>query len=240
MKKVLIAVIALVLSAMLTTCSQNQERNLQITETVPTSEPYIEKAIVNGKTYECDYSQERDKLGEQAEQLKMRFEGVLNEYSFVSGHWLCLYDSHGTKIRSVRIGSDPFGFFPELPAMLFDNRGNLISLTSYDIAEGYFVYCFCYDDQNRIIYSQERSYTVAYKEGEAAGDPYDIDLHWEYAEDGSYIVKMSSCVERSNGTGYVDESIIWYDANGNELEYKVFDSTTGEYVDWSVFWEPDK
>ncbi len=235
MKKILIIVIILMLSVMLTTCSQNQETDHQITGAVPTSEPYIEKVTVNGRTYECDYRQERDKLGEQAEQLETLFEGMLNEYSFVSGHWLCLYDSHGTNIRSARIGRDPFGFFPELPVMLFDNRGNLISLTSYDITEGYFVYSFCYDVQNRIIYSQERSYTVAYAEGQPAGDPYDIDLEWEYADDGSYVVTMGSRVGRNNKTEYTVDSISWYDAEGNIIQYQTRNPETGEFIDWDDY-----
>lgn len=237
MKKLNCLIISILLTIMTSACVNEKDNAIYENNSATRQEPHIVEALVNGQQYECDYSQEQDKEKEQAERLKILFEGKLNEYSFVSGHWLCLNDSHGTSIRSVRIGRDPFDFFPELPVMLFDNRGNLISLTSYDITEGYFVYCFCYDEQNRIIYSQERSYAVAYKEGDAAGAPYDIDLQWEYADDGSYIVRMGSCIRHNNETEYVVDSIRWYDADGNEIQYKVLDPLTGEYVDWDTYWE---
>lgn len=237
MKRMNIIIITILIASLTTACVNEQSNDSHENDPEARQEPYIVEVLVNGQLYECDYSQELVKEKEQAEKLKALFEGKLNEYSFVSGHWLCLYDNHGTNIRSVRIGRDPFGFFPELPVMLFDNRGNLISLTSYDITEGYFVYSFCYDEQDRITYSQERSFTVAYKEGDAAGNPYDIDLQWEYADDGSYIVRMGSCIGRNNETEYVFDSIRWYDADGNEAQYKVFDSLTGEYVDWDTYWD---
>lgn len=199
----------------------------------PCDEEHVVSVTVNGKTYDCDLDSMWEDEDSQIERLREAFEGRLNEHSSIYGHWLYLSDKRGTEIRPVRIGKDPYNFFPELPVMFFDNRGNLISLTSYDIDEGYFHYTFLYDEMDRILFSEEQSFFVPYKETGRVTDGLVIDIWWEYGEDGSFVKKTGGGDVGESGSPIVSQ-VEAYDPEGKLISREWYDGSRGEFVEVPV------
>ena len=146
------------------------------------SEPFY--IYVNGREILCDLNTMWDLSAEYKTRVERLFEGKLNEYSNISLNCLFLNDRYNTPIAHVRIGRDPFGFYSDLPSVSFDDRGNLISLTSYDIYEGYFVYSFFYDDEDRITYAEERCYKISLNTGRRSKDCSCYTCECRYTEKG--------------------------------------------------------
>jgi len=148
------------------------------------SEPFY--ISVNGKEFFCGLRTFRELEANEMKRVENIFEDKLNEYSDISLYWLFLNDKHNTYIARIRAGRDPLGFYPELPEAHFDENGNLISLTSYDIYEGYFQYTIRYDDDDRVTYAEERRYDVSLTEGVRSKDFSCETKEWRYGEAGTY------------------------------------------------------
>lgn len=179
--------------------------------------------VVNGRSLVWDWDIYLSKQEECGEIIAAQLEGKLNQYSSlnINNRWISLYDKHGTKVFTARAGNDPFEFFPELPAMHFDNRGNLISWVTCDTDEGYFVYTFLYDREDRIIFAQEQAHEVPEREGKGVYYYSKVNIQWRYKTDGSYM----TVVRFWNGPD-IDKNFVW-------VEYSAYDADNNRvYSDW--------
>ena len=149
------------------------------------SEPFY--IYVNGSEILCDLNTMWELNAANMAWNEKLFEGKLNEYSRISLNYLFLSDRYNTPIAHVHIGKDPFGFFPNLPAASYDSRGNLISLTSYDIDLGYFQYAFLYDEDDRITHAEERRYEIPLSSGERSKFFIRFTYEWRYTDNNTYI-----------------------------------------------------
>lgn len=143
---------------------------------------------VNGKEIVCDLDLVWNLCAKDMARIQKSFEGKLNNNSKISQNWLVLRDQYDTLVAHVRVGSDPFGFFPDLPTASFYNRGNLTSLTSYDINDGYYRYEFRYDSDDKIIYAEERCNDVSLKNGQRSKNCSCVSREWRYSQNGNYLL----------------------------------------------------
>lgn len=102
--------------------------------------------------------------------------------------------------------------FPLSSTSFFDNRGNLISLTSYDIDEGYCVYVFVYDEDERIVFQEERIFSTYYQPGDGV-DFSSLSRTWDYLSEEFYTVSL--CYRKKNYTEELYQTMLieYYDYN---------------------------
>lgn len=190
------------------------------------SEPF--SIFVNGREIICNLNTISELSGKDMARVQRMFEDKLNANSSINLCWLHLSDLHNTYVGHLRIGTDPFGFYPDLPAAQFDNHGNLLRLSSYDINKGYFQYTFLYDADDRITHAEERCYEVSLSTGRRSQDFTTCAKEWRYNSDGTYMQ-----VSRKWDGQPVEENlktVIYHKCSGDVPSSSVVYNTEAEFM----------